>query len=384
MTASSARGPDLAPGTLPWYVWTTVLAASSTVIGVIWDISWHRTIGRDTFWTPAHIAIYLGGVLAGVTGGVVVLRTTFGPATARGPSVRFWGFQAPLGVWLCIWGAFAMVTSAPFDNWWHNAYGLDVKVLSPPHVLLALGMWGIQFGALLLVLAQQNRATDPRTRRWSAWGVALLAGIILENGAILGIEQVGFANAARTAVYYQFAAACFPVVLLAAGRAGALRWSATATAAAYMAISLGMIWILELFPATPKLAPVFNPVTHMVPAPFPLLLVVPALALDRLLPAFGRGRDGALAVAAGLAFLAIFLVVQWFAADFLLSAHARNVVFGVDHWDYSSRLGPWRYQFWRTDTNPVTPAALGAAALLAVCSSRIGLWWGSWMSRVKR
>src|SRR2546429_232138 len=26
----------------------------------------------------------------------------------------------------------AMITSGPLDNWWHNAYGLDVKVLSPP------------------------------------------------------------------------------------------------------------------------------------------------------------------------------------------------------------------------------------------------------------
>src|SRR2546422_3496941 len=39
-------------------------------------------------------------------------------------------------------------------------------------------------------------------------------------------------------------------------------WAATAAAAAYLAISLVMIWVLQLFPATPKLAPVFNPVTQ--------------------------------------------------------------------------------------------------------------------------
>src|SRR6266576_3172273 len=49
---------------VPWYLTAVLLAATSTVVGVIWDISWHRTIGRDTFWTPAHMAIYLGGVLA--------------------------------------------------------------------------------------------------------------------------------------------------------------------------------------------------------------------------------------------------------------------------------------------------------------------------------
>jgi hypothetical protein len=39
------------------------------VVGVIWDISWHMTIGRDTFWTPAHLAIYVGGVSAGSRAG---------------------------------------------------------------------------------------------------------------------------------------------------------------------------------------------------------------------------------------------------------------------------------------------------------------------------
>src|SRR5206468_6518981 len=96
----------------------------SAKVGILWDISWHRSIGRDTFWTPAHMAIYLGGVLAGLSCGWVVLKTTFaGTSDERAAAVTFWGFRGPLGAWVCIWGAFAMITSAPFDNWWHNAYG---------------------------------------------------------------------------------------------------------------------------------------------------------------------------------------------------------------------------------------------------------------------
>src|SRR5207253_2526196 len=82
------------------------VAATSAKLGIIWDISWHRSIGRDTFWTPAHMAIYLGGVLAGLSCGWLALQTTFaGPPEARAASVRFWGFRAPLGAWLGIWGA---------------------------------------------------------------------------------------------------------------------------------------------------------------------------------------------------------------------------------------------------------------------------------------
>ena len=29
-----------------------------------------------------------------------------------------------------------MIVSAPFDNWWHNAYGLDVRIISHPHMVL--------------------------------------------------------------------------------------------------------------------------------------------------------------------------------------------------------------------------------------------------------
>src|SRR5262245_41316535 len=100
-----------------------VVGAISIVVGVLWDISWHRTIGRDTFWTPAHMAIYLGGALGGLIGGWLVLRTTWsGSEEMRHSSVQVWGLRGPFGGWIAIWGALAMLVSAPFDNWWHDAY----------------------------------------------------------------------------------------------------------------------------------------------------------------------------------------------------------------------------------------------------------------------
>ncbi len=387
LASTPRRSPLVAAGVgvaVPWYVAALVLAATSAVIGVIWDISWHRTIGRDTFWTPAHMAIYLGGVLAGVACGWLVLQTTFAATPEeQAASVRFWGFRGPLGAWVAIWGAIAMLASGPFDNWWHNAYGLDVKVLSPPHVILALGFTGIQLGAVLLVQSLQNR-TGEAGRRLTGLLVAFGAGILIQNIAIMGIEQVAFPNAAHTGLYYEVAGGAFPLILIAVARASRLKWGATAAAAAYLAISLVMIWVLQLFPATPKLAPVFNPVTHMVAPPFPLLLVVPAAALDLLVLWWGPGRDWRLALLGGVTFVAVFFVTQWFFAEFLLTPYARNYWFGVDQWDYSVRLGPWRYRFWRIDRDPVTAAKLGIAAVLAICSTRIGLWWGNWMATLRR
>ena len=160
-TLTHERAPA---STIPWSIYAVLFASTSVVIGVIWDISWHRSIGRDTFWTPAHLAIYLGGVVAGLTCGWLALHDDVRAASTaeRATSVRFWGFRGPLGAWVCIWGAFAMLTSAPFDDWWHNAYGLDVKILSPPHMLLAAGIAAIQCGAMLMALAWQNRAVGDR------------------------------------------------------------------------------------------------------------------------------------------------------------------------------------------------------------------------------
>src|SRR5438105_15877500 len=113
--APGAPGANAGPvGPVPRHVWLILLAATSAIVGVIWDISWHRSIGRDTFWTPAHLAIYLGGILAGTACGWLALRTTFAASGAeRDASVRCRGVRAPLGSCACMWCASAVVSSGP-------------------------------------------------------------------------------------------------------------------------------------------------------------------------------------------------------------------------------------------------------------------------------
>ena len=383
--SSSARFAPVRTAALPWEVPVLVLATTLVAIGLTWDISWHLTIGRDTFWTPAHLIIYLGGAMAGFVAGWMAIRSTFlGGATDRAETVRLFGARAPYGAWIVIWGAAAMLISAPFDNWWHDAYGLDVKIISPPHVLLFLGILSIRLGVWLIALREQNRVAAAPAARWLfIWVGAMVEGLV---GGIFLSEFLY--NREHSAGYLLLASAVLPPALAAATRASKLRWSATALAAMFLLYHCVLIWILQLFPGSPKLGPIYNPVTHMVTPPFPQLLIIPALAIDLgrrwLRTVTAWKQDLALAALIAASFVALFFPAQWVFATFQLTPTANDWFWaGGHHWGYNVQAGaPRLTEFW----GPVgwTPAQLAEAALLAFATSLAGARLGTWMTKVVR
>ena len=368
-----------------WHAYAVVAAAMMVVVGLIWDISWHMSIGRDSFWTPAHLLIQGGGLIAGGTSALLALHVTFrGSPEEKASAVSFWGFRAPLGAWVCILGCGAMLTSAPFDDWWHNAYGLDVRIESPPHILLGLGMMGIVLGALLRTLALQN-ASEGATRRRAATLFAVSSGLIVAILAILLLDS-SYRTAMHSGGFYIALSRVMPVLLVAVAVAGGGRWPATTAAAVYMLLMAGTSWVLMLFPATPKLGPIYRDITHYVPLDFPLLLVVPAAALDIT---WRRVRDRSAwvaAIALGTAFLVTLLAVQWPFANVLIE-HGRNWFLHADNFVYWQRPETEHFNFEFDDAGPGAPSLLSRLAwalLFAVIASGIGRSWGRWMTRVQR
>jgi hypothetical protein len=371
-----------------WHAYTVLFGATCVMVGVYWDISWHMSIGRDSFWTPAHLLIQAGGLIAGLSSGYVALHTTFrGTDAERAAAVSFWGFRAPLGAWICIWGCGAMLTSAPFDNWWHNAYGLDVRIISPPHAVLALGIFAICVGAMLLTLAQQNRADDALRRRL-AWVLAGAGGLFIMNFALF-LTEYSERRMMHSAFFYQVTAAVFPFALTAMSRAIKLRWPATAAAAAYTALMLLLMWIIQLFPATPKLGPIYQHITHMVTLSFPLLVIAPALCIDVILRRVGdRWNTYRLAPAVGVVFVLAFTAAQWPFATFLVTNPlARGWFFNADNFVY------WMSPTYESLTYRFDPPPAGAspfvvqlliAFAIASVSAALGLARGRWMTRVQR
>ena len=390
LTAAEATRVDTrsATSSVPWYIWAGVVAVTSATIGGAWDVSWHRSIGRDSFWTPAHLAIQACGLLAAIVGVWLVAQCTLNrDPEMRDASVSILGLRAPLGVFLAAWGGLAMITSAPFDNWWHNAYGLDVKIISPPHVLLILGIRGVAVGMLFLILAAMNRAAITGAANFSRLQkLVLYVGGLAVGGQMFFIQEKTWDVMLHRSGAYIALAIAVPVVFAALSQASRFRWAATSMAAIYTVVMIAEILIFPLFPAQPKLGPVFNAVTHLVPAKFPILILAPAIALDLFWQRAKTWKTWQIAVVSGVLFVAIVFAVEWPFANFLLSKASANRFFGTIYFDYNSRPEGFDRMrlFFQPESGFMLWKGLVWASLCGVISTWIGLAFGRWMRGVQR
>lgn len=99
----------------------------SAVLAGTWDVWWHGALGRESFWSPPHLLLYLSVIVAIGTG-------FYGWWKTREKSMK----------WLAIL-LFLVPASAPFDELWHRIFGVEqinspLIVWSPPHVILALAL----------------------------------------------------------------------------------------------------------------------------------------------------------------------------------------------------------------------------------------------------
>jgi hypothetical protein len=381
-TKSSIRAKSV-----PWYIWLSLIAVTSTTVGLYWDISWHIGIGRDTFWTPAHLAIQFGAVITGLSCAYLILHTTFSANSALSEnSVTIWGFRGPLGAFIAAWGGFCMLTSAPFDNWWHNSFGLDVMILSPPHVVLLMGIFAMGLGGLILTASEMNLTNEHSRQRLNPmviYGGSLLFSLLY----MLALEYLGDQTLMHSAIYYRVLGMIAPVVLVGLARASGRRWAASTVAAIYTGLWLAGNWIFPLFPAQARLGPVFTPITHMVPLGFPVLVLPGAIVLDLVLDHFSGHSDTWNAVVGGTGFLAVSLAVNRPFAYFMMSPYARNWFFAMNEFGYD--MPPSQYHLaWTLRAYEKTHAEFWTGILIALVatmlSTRIGMLWGGWMRRVRR
>ncbi len=389
ITLDSANQPQKNQD-VPIYLYVTVLSSLSILTGLIWDISWHMSIGRDGLLSPPHLAIYLGGITAGLFSGYRVLKITLaGSELEKASSVKFWGvFYGSLGNLFCIWGALAMITSAPFDDWWHNTYGLDVTILSPPHTVLLLGMIMIQFGAIVSVLAYQNLGAikdENKTKNTFTLLFAASSGFLISMVYTMSSEYLS-RHEMHGVLFYQISSFLFPLFLVAFSVSSISRWGATQASIVYSVFMMLMVWILPLFPAEPKLGPVLNPITSFQAFDFPLLIIVPSLIIDIVTQRFSKRNKWLLALIYSVCFLVAFIIVQWPFANVLMASNG-HWFFGTAKWYFGSEPD-WEYRYsfgpWMISSGMELVYGLLIAFLIGIVSSRTGLAWGHWMKKVVR
>ena len=334
---------------IPSYIFLFLIASTAIIIGIEWDISWHETIGRDKLLSPPHVVVYIGGIICGLTCAYMALRQTFVDENLYNRYVVFWGFKAPFACWVCIWGAIAMLTSAPFDDWWHNAF-LEILYMYAASLIV------VQFAILL--------------------------------------TEYSFHNKQHTYEFYKFSLIIYSFLIIAFRVVGTHKYSATIISILYILHRCLIIWILRLFKAEPLLGPIYRDIDHYVAPYFPVLLVAPAIAIDVIHNKFRNINNFYKAIMMGVSFCIIFLLVQWHFSEFLLSEYARNWFFAGDNtFPYWVRVNENNYKFWfldwtpygqRTEMERVTFVNFGFLIIFTIIFSYLGTLFGSWIKKVKR
>ncbi len=250
-----------------------VFALFAGLLGVYWDVGYHATLGRESFWIPPHLPIYAGTALFfyASLGGLLLTRRRAGSFRAALSTRAGQGFA------VAILGSMVQVSAAPLDDLWHRLYGLDVTVWSPPHLMglsgALVGTYGLAC-ALGAGLRRGNRRKLPTVAETNV--VLLFAAALALSTFALG--RLDFRLEARDALLYPLLAGPLAAVpLVGAARLVRRFGAATAVALVYTVFRLLAMQIFVGMDAFENPAP-------------PILLLAPALAVDlTLLMTKGRG-----------------------------------------------------------------------------------------------
>ncbi len=287
-------------------------------ISTYWDIATHIDIGRERFLTPAHVGIYSAVLISGIAIALSGLADHFRAGDSFLAALRHPFKNLRPGVGVAGAGMLTTLVAAPFDNAWHEIYGIDVTIWSPPHLLAIFGLAAASLGLAALVAPAVSR------RESSFYPVQLAAFL---TALLITTGEFEF-NVPQYRIAYH------PIILGAASElvfttAAGHRWRATTTALWFEGVRIASV--LYLLAVGRSLA--FVPV------------VLPAAIAADLMIRNGRRRGplmgAAIAVAAVLSnWVALELLpgLQWPADDSALGAPLA-VVAGVIAGFIGSRLG---------------------------------------------
>lgn len=270
-------------GDLPAVVAGIALAVSGA--STYWDIATHVDQGRERFLTPAHAGIYAGVTvaLAAIGLGLMADRRAAGASALQAilhPLADVRPGLAAAGA-----GMATALAAAPLDNAWHEIYGIDVTIWSPPHLLAIFGVSVAALGLAMLVA--------PAAREQEGFSLyffllsSFLAGLVIITG------EYAFNGPQYRIAYHSIILTAASTLVLAAAAEAPGRWSATRVSVWFQGLGLVSLALLFVLGRT---------------LPFLPLIVPAAVVLDVL---FSRARRGSTMVVAGIASATAIVGVNW-------------------------------------------------------------------------
>ena len=150
------------------------------------DVAWHVALGRDeVLFTAPHTSIFIGLQLILLSGACAVW---FATATGVETRWRVGRLRVPFSALPLLALGGAAVAGFPLDEVWHRAYGIDVTMWSPTHMLMILGA---SFTGVAAWLVLGEAGVDPRSGGW-ARGLHVLAAALVVQGLSAPLGEFAF------------------------------------------------------------------------------------------------------------------------------------------------------------------------------------------------
>jgi hypothetical protein len=124
-----------------------------------WDITNHLLNRPETFFSPPHAGLYSGVVLV-LFGSLMTYR--YHRHSSKISDIKN-KKSLPTYLRLVIVGIVMLISAGPLDFAWHTAFGLD-GLLSPPHVVLTMGLVLCSIGAFIGLISKNNYYGRMRTK----------------------------------------------------------------------------------------------------------------------------------------------------------------------------------------------------------------------------
>lgn len=258
-------------------------------VGFYSDVSWHIALGRDDeLLTAPHTGILLGllGILSAAVFGTIVATLEGWDRGWRVGGLRVPWSMLPLGAL-----GVGAVSGFPMDEIWHQAFGVDVTMWSPTHMLMIMGA---SFTGLAGWLVLADTGIRPSHSRWAGFLHGLAAWLTLQ-GLVASQGEFSFGVP-------QFAQVFQPMLITLAAGIGlvAIRlvlgpWRALLIAAIYAGTQMAQV------------GPGDGPVETRHGATF----LVSALVVEALARIVGTGDRARFAVACGVGVGTLGLAGEW-------------------------------------------------------------------------